>query len=85
MLQHMKQAIEREDSQELASSAHAFIGSLGNFASRRALGKAKEIERRAREWDLDAAASLFPDLVEETDLLLDALGEIRAKRGARVP
>jgi PAS domain S-box-containing protein len=85
MLQHMKEAIERGDSQELASSAHAFIGSLGNFASRRALGKAKEIERRAREWDLDSAASLFPDLVEETNLLLDALGEIRAKRGAGVP
>ncbi len=83
MLTHMKEAIEREDPYELASSAHAFIGSLGNFASRRALLKTKQLERRAREGDLDAAASLFADVVEETARLEEALLQIRTKRRAR--
>ncbi len=85
MLSQMGDAIEREDPSLLASSAHAFIGSLGNFACRRALGKAKELERRAREGDLDSAASLFADVVEETARLEEALREIRKKRRARTP
>ncbi len=84
MLSQMKDAIEREDSDALASSAHAFIGSLGNFASRRALGKAKELDRRAREGDLDSAASVFSDLVEETARLSEALQEIRKRRPDRM-
>jgi len=83
MLAHMKEAIEREDPSELASSVHAFIGSLGNFASRRAFNKARELERKAREADLDSAAGLFADLVEETARLEEALLEILRKRQAR--
>jgi protein-histidine pros-kinase len=85
MLAHMKEAIEREDPSELASSAHAFIGSLGNFASRRAFNKAKELERRAREGDLDSATGLFADLVKETARLEEALQAILEKRRARTP
>jgi PAS domain S-box-containing protein len=85
MLAHMKDAIEREDPSELASSAHAFIGSLGNFASRRAFNKAKELERRAREGDLDSATGLFADLVKETARLEEALQAILEKRRARTP
>jgi HPt (histidine-containing phosphotransfer) domain-containing protein len=85
MLTHMKEAIERDDPSELASSAHAFIGSLGNFASRRAFGKAKELERKAREGDLDSAAGLFADLVEETARLEEALLLILERRRARTP
>jgi CheY-like chemotaxis protein len=85
MLTHMKEAIERDDPSELASSAHAFIGSLGNFASRRAYNKAKELERRARDGDLDSATGLFADLVEETTRLEEALQEILKKRRARTP
>jgi HPt (histidine-containing phosphotransfer) domain-containing protein len=81
----MKEAIEREDPSELASSAHAFIGSLGNFASRRAFNKAKELERRAREGDLEDARGLFTDLVQETTRLEEALQEIAQKRRARKP
>jgi CheY-like chemotaxis protein len=85
MLAHMKEAIEREDPSELASSAHAFIGSLGNFACRRAFNKAKELERRAREGDLDSATGLFADLVEETVRLEEALQKLLEKRRARTP
>ncbi len=83
MLTQMKEAIEREDPSELASSAHAFIGSLGNFASRRAFNKARELERKARDADLDSAAGLFAELVEETARLEEALQEILRKRQAR--
>jgi PAS domain S-box-containing protein len=85
MLSHMKDAIEREDASELASSAHALIGSLGNFASRRAFNKAKELERMARQGDLDSAIEIFPDLVDETARLEEALLLILEKRRARTP
>jgi PAS domain S-box-containing protein len=85
MLADMKEAIELEDPSQLASSAHAFIGSLGNFASRRAFGKARELERRAREGDLESARGLFAELVEETARLEEALQEIAEERRGRKP
>ncbi len=85
MLADMKKAIELENSSELASSAHAFIGSLGNFASRRAFTRARELERKAREGDLEAARGLFTDLVKETARLEEALQEILRKRGEKAP
>ena len=85
MLADMKEAIELEDPSRLASSAHAFIGSLGNFASRRAFGKARELERKAREGDLESARGLFAELVEETARLEEALLAIAEERRARKP
>jgi len=83
MLAEMKDALEREDASALASSAHAFIGSLGNFASRRAFARARELERMAREGDLDFARGLFAELVEETSRLEEALEEIARKHRVR--
>jgi PAS domain S-box-containing protein len=85
MLSDMRDAIERSDSSELASSAHAFIGSLGNFASRRAFAMARALERKAREGDLESAADMFADLVEETEHLQEALQRIAEKQRARTP
>jgi signal transduction histidine kinase/ActR/RegA family two-component response regulator len=85
MLADMKEAIELEDSSALASSAHAFIGSLGNFASRRAFTKARELERSARDGDLESARSLFTELVEETARLQEALQEILGRREEGAP
>jgi PAS domain S-box-containing protein len=76
MLHEMEEAIERGDSPRLASSAHAFIGSLGNFAARRAFARARELERAGREGDLDSARVLFPRLVEDTRHLEDTLREL---------
>jgi CheY-like chemotaxis protein len=85
MLADMKEAIELEDSSALASSAHAFIGSLGNFASRRAFTKARELERSARDGDLESARGLFTELVEETARLQEALQEILRRREEGAP
>jgi PAS domain S-box-containing protein len=85
MLADMKEAIELDDSGRLASSAHAFVGSLGNFASRRAFGRARELERVAREGNLESARGLFTELVVETAGLSEALQEIVRKRGEKSP
>jgi HPt (histidine-containing phosphotransfer) domain-containing protein len=84
MLSEMEEAIDGGDAPRLASSAHAFIGSLGNFAARRAFTRARELERAGREGDLEAARGLFPRLVEDTRHLEEALREMR-KRPSRNP
>jgi CheY-like chemotaxis protein/HPt (histidine-containing phosphotransfer) domain-containing protein len=84
MLAEMEDAIERADASRLAASAHAFIGSLGNFAARRAFARARELERAGREGDLESARVLFPRLVEDTRHLEEALREM-GRRSARNP
>jgi PAS domain S-box-containing protein len=76
MLRDIARAIDAGDPAGVASSAHALIGSLGNFASRRAYAKARAIERTARAGSLEPARSLFSDLVQETSQLEQALDEI---------
>ena len=49
MLEDMKEAIQQKDARALASTAHAFVGSLGNFASGEAYETARELEQRARD------------------------------------
>ena len=73
MLLDMEEAIKHHDSRKLASSAHAFVGSLGNFAAPRALEKARELERRARSGALADCDVLLASLVEENKRLEAAL------------
>ena len=80
MLADMKEAIETRDPPRLASTAHAFVGSLGNFAARRAFARARELERRARENDWNGIEAVYSSLVEETERLEDELGRIRIGR-----
>jgi HPt (histidine-containing phosphotransfer) domain-containing protein len=79
MLADMEEAIEQGNPGRLASTAHAFIGSLGNFAARRAFGKARELERRARAGELEGARDRLLDLAEETRRLEQALDAVREK------
>jgi PAS domain S-box-containing protein len=79
MLADMEEAVDKRDSGKLASTAHAFIGSLGNFASRRAYAKARELERRSRAGDLEGARARVLDLAEETKRLEEALAEVSRK------
>jgi PAS domain S-box-containing protein len=79
MLADMEEAIEEGNSGRLASTAHAFIGSLGNFAARRAFAKARELERRARAGELEGARERFLDLAEETKRLAQALDAVSRK------
>jgi PAS domain S-box-containing protein len=79
MLADMEEAIDHGNPGRLASTAHAFIGSLGNFAARRAFGKARELERRARAGELEGARDRLLDLAEETRRLEQALDAVREK------
>jgi PAS domain S-box-containing protein len=81
MLADMKEAIEEGDAARLASSAHAFVGSLGNFAARRAFARARELERKARESDWSGMEAVFAALAEETERLEDALATIELANG----
>ncbi len=76
MLDDIERAMATGDAAGVASSAHALIGSLGNFASRRAYSRARALERAARQGDLDSAPPLFADLVDETARLEQALDKI---------
>ncbi len=80
MLEDMEEAIKQQDAPNLASSAHAFVGSLGNFASGEAYETAREIERLARQGRLQNCATLFAFLVEQTRRLEDRLGVFEVKQ-----
>jgi PAS domain S-box-containing protein len=77
MLADMEEAIDDRDAGRLASTAHAFIGSLGNFAARRAFAKARELERSSRAGDLEAARARLRELADETTRLEQALDAVR--------
>jgi CheY-like chemotaxis protein len=66
MLADMEQAISREDVRALATSAHAFVGSLGNFVNEGAYETARELERLARAGQLQDCVPVFTTLVDQT-------------------
>ena len=80
MLEDMEEAIKHRDAPALASSAHAFVGSLGNFASGEAYETARTIEQRAREGQLQDCGTLFAFLVEQTRRLQDRLSTFEVKQ-----
>jgi PAS domain S-box-containing protein len=82
MLRDIEEAIAAKDAAGVASSAHSLIGSLGNFAPRRAYAKARALERTAREGELGLASSLFADLLEETERLEAALDDVARRHRA---
>ncbi|GMR22318.1 MAG: hypothetical protein BMS9Abin37_0658 [Acidobacteriota bacterium] len=81
MLEDMEEAIKQQDARTLASSAHVFVGSLGNFASGEAYETARRIERLAREGQLQDCGTLFAFLVEQTRRLEDRLGAFKVEQG----
>ena len=81
MLEEIEAAVEQSDAGALASSAHAFLGSLGNFAAKGASEKAREIERKARQGDLSESGLLFASLAEETKRLIETLDLIDTSQG----
>jgi PAS domain S-box-containing protein len=81
MLADMEQAISREDVRALATSAHAFVGSLGNFVNEGAYETARELERLARAGQLQDCVPVFTTLVDQTrrlELQLSAFADREA-------
>jgi len=77
MFEDMEETIKHKDALTLASSAHAFVGSLGNFASGEAYETARELEQLARNGQLQDCGTLFASLVERTRRLEDSLSAFR--------
>ena len=73
MLHDMRLALQSGDARKLASTAHAFVGSLSNFAATEASRCARELEQLARQGRLSECAPVFRSLTEETDKLDSAL------------
>jgi CheY-like chemotaxis protein len=79
MMVKIRQSVERADADGLAASAHTLAGAMGNFTASRAVDKAYELERIARDGALEEARTIFDTLQSEVDVLLEQLKKIIAK------
>lgn len=81
MLADMEEALERKDARTLASTAHAFVGSLGNFATGKAYETARQLERLARAGSLSECKPVLDTLIDESRELERQLGAFTDKEG----
>ena len=73
LMQHIQQAIERQDPAELKLYAHRLKGCLRYFGDNRAARLALQLEDMGREGTIEGAAERFADLDEAIQGLLPAL------------
>ncbi len=78
MMAKIRAAVESGDADKLTASAHTLAGAMGNFTASRAVDKAYELERIAREGALDEAKKISDALQNEVDVLLEELKKIVA-------
>jgi CheY-like chemotaxis protein len=76
LLDEIRAAISRHDSQSLERAAHAFKGSVSNFAAAAATGAALKLEQMARSADLSQASVACQQLETEVERLRPALAAI---------
>ena len=74
-MEAIRRAIEQRDRKGLEFSAHSFKGSAGHLAARRASELAGRLETMGREGDMGSAAGCYESLVQEWELLAEALSE----------
>ncbi|MGB2678785.1 MAG: response regulator [Candidatus Acidiferrum sp.] len=61
----LQKAVQRKDTDEIASLAHALKGSLGIFLAQHACDCARELEQLGRKCELDGATAVYAALKEE--------------------
>jgi two-component system, sensor histidine kinase and response regulator len=71
----LSQALQRQDTKEIAVAAHALKGAIANFTDGAALQATKALEKVAREGNLPAANEAYRKLTAELDRLQAALTE----------
>jgi len=81
LMQKLREAIDRLDSEELARTAHTLKGSVGNFAALPALEAAQHLEAVAKAGNLVDAEKAYLALEEEIQRLRPAL-EALVEEGA---
>jgi len=71
----LSQALQRQDTKEIAVAAHALKGAIANFTDGASLQATKALEKVAREGDLPSANEAYRKLTAELDRLQAALTE----------
>ena len=80
-LYSIEEALDRQDCNELKTSAHRLKGVLGNLSAKEAYSLAAAMELAGDQNELAKANYLFADLVRETNLALEALGALVRNNG----
>jgi two-component system sensor histidine kinase/response regulator len=78
ILDSIRDAIARRDSERLAAAAHKLLSSLGAFGADEARNLALRLEEQARLGDFENADERFANLEREIDQIHDALGNFLA-------
>ena len=81
-LDAIREAVLREDREQVAATAHGVRGSILNFAGGPAAEAAQRLECDARAADTGRLTAELGVLERETDRLLDALAALLEEEGA---
>jgi two-component system, sensor histidine kinase and response regulator len=76
----LSQALERQDTKEIAVAAHALKGAIANFTDGAALQATKALEKVAREGNLSGVNEAYRTLTTELDRLQAALTEFSQRQ-----
>ncbi len=77
MLEKIAEACRAGSAEDLHQAAHSLKGMVGNYCGRRAFSKAAELDKAAREGDLEKSGGLLGPLEREITLLLERLADFR--------
>jgi two-component system, sensor histidine kinase and response regulator len=84
-LAEIKSAIDMGNAERLRRAAHALKGSVGNFAAKRAVATASQLEALGKSGNLDAAQDTYVTLEDELRQLTRELNKLLTSSGAREP
>ncbi len=79
-LKDIEEAINHSDFGRLKISAHRLKGSLGNLAANEAYNLAMKMEIAASQSELETVQHIYPNLVKQIHLVMDALESLVRNR-----
>lgn len=83
-LSEIREAIDGQDAERLASAAHRLAGSVANFEAKNAVAAVRQLETMARQGNLVDAEKTFTTLDEEMGRLEKVLAAMATpKRGKK--
>jgi PAS domain S-box-containing protein len=84
-LAEIKSAIDMGNAERLRRAAHALKGSVGNFAAKRAVAIASQLEALGKTGNLDAVQGAYVALEDELSQLTRELNKLITNSGVRKP
>ena len=84
-LAEIKSAIDMGNAERLRRAAHALKGSVGNFAAKRAIAIASQLEALGKTGNFDAAEGAYVALEDELSQLTRELNKLITNSGVRKP